>query len=95
MEEWCGRLKTPLEILEDRTHIVRINLLDGPSESSGEITNGLVLPLEDSLQRADVSFLSNGAQVLGNKCRPQLTERVDRSSREFVEPSQGGPLQAG
>ena len=29
------------------------------------------------------------------KCRPQLTKQVDKSLREFVEPSQGGPLQAG
>ena len=67
MEEWCGRNKTPLEILEDHIHTVCINLLDDPSESSGEISDGLVLPLENGLQRDDVSFLLNGAQVLGNK----------------------------
>ena len=59
MEEWGGRPKTPSEILEDRIHAVRINLLDGPSKSSSEIADGLVLPLEDGLQRADVSLLSN------------------------------------
>ena len=95
MEEWCGQPKTPSEILEDRIHTVRINLLDDPFESSGEIMDGLVLPLEDGLQRADVSLLSNGAQVLGNKSSLQLIERVDRSPQEFVKPGQGGPLQTG
>ena len=61
MEEWCGRPKTPSEILEDRIHTIRINLLDSPSESSGEIADGLVLPLEDDLQIADVSLLLNRA----------------------------------
>ena len=59
MEEWGGWPKAPLEILEDRIHTIRINLLDGPSKSSSEIADGLVLPLEDGLQRADVSLLSN------------------------------------
>ena len=95
MEEWGGQPKTPSEILEDRIHTVRINMLDGPSKSSGEIVDGLVLLLEDGLQRADIPLLSNEASVLGNKCSPQLTERVDRSPREFVELSQGWPLQAG
>ena len=36
----------PSEILEDHIHTVRINMLDGPSKSSGEIMDGLVLPLE-------------------------------------------------
>ena len=85
MKEWCGRPKNPSKILKDCIHIVCINLLDGPSESSGEIADGLVLPLEDGLQRVDVYFLSNRAQVLGNKHSPQLTEQVDRSSWEFVE----------
>ena len=61
MEEWCGLPKAPPEILEDCIHTICINLLDGPSKSSSEIADGLVLPLEDSLQRADVSLLSNGA----------------------------------
>ena len=51
-----GRPKGPSEILEDRIHAVRINPLDGPSKSSGEIANGLVLPLEDGFQGADVSL---------------------------------------
>ena len=59
MEEWGGRPKSPLEILKDHIHTVRINLLDGPSKSSGEIANGLVVPLKDGLQRFDVSLLSN------------------------------------
>ena len=59
MEEWGGRPKTPSEILEDRIHTVRINLLDDPSKSSGEIADGLVLSLEDGLQRVYVSLLSN------------------------------------
>ena len=95
MEECGGLPKDPLEILEDRIHTVRINLLDGLSKSSSEIVDGSVLPLEDGLQRTNISFLSNLAQVLGNECNPQFAERVDRSLWEFVEPSQGGPLQAG
>ena len=59
MEEWDGQPKAPSEILEDRIHTVRINMLDNPSKSSGEITDGLVLPLEDGFQRTDVSLLSN------------------------------------
>ena len=57
MEEWGGRPQAPSEILEDRIHAVRINLLDDPSKSSSEIADGLVLPLEDGLQRVDVSLL--------------------------------------
>ena len=49
MEEWGGLPKAPLEILEDRIHTVGINLLDGPSKSSNEITDGLILLLEDGL----------------------------------------------
>ena len=33
------------------------HMLDDPSKSSGEITDGLILPLEDGLQGADVSLL--------------------------------------
>ena len=79
MEEWGGRPKAPSEISEDLIHTVRISLLDGLSKSSSEIADGFVLPLEDGLQRTDISLLSNCAQVLGNKCSPQLTKRVDRS----------------
>ena len=49
MEEWGGRPKAPSEILEDRIHAVIINLLDDPCKSSGEIADGLVIPLEDGL----------------------------------------------
>ena len=59
MEEWGGRPKAPSKILEDRIHTVRINMLNGPPKSSGEIADGLVLPLEDGLQRTNVSLLSN------------------------------------
>ena len=59
MEEGGGRPTAPLEILEDRIHTIRINLLDGPSKSSSEIADKLVLPLEDGLQRTDISLLSN------------------------------------
>ena len=51
MEERGGRPKAPSEILEDRIHIVRINLLDSSSKSSSEIADGFVLLLEDGLQR--------------------------------------------
>ena len=67
MEEWGGRPKAPSEILEDRIHTVRINLLDGLSKSSSEITDRFVLLLEDRLQRTDISLMSNCAQVLGKK----------------------------
>ena len=59
MEEWGGQPKTPSKILEDSIHTIRINLLDDPSKSSREITDGLVLLLEDDFHRADVSLLSN------------------------------------
>ena len=49
MEEWGGLPKAPTKILEDRIHTVRINMLNGPSKSSGEIVDGFVLPLEDGL----------------------------------------------
>ena len=59
MEEWGGQPKSPLEILKDHINTVRINPLDGPSKSSGEIADGLVVPLKDGLQRTDVYLLSN------------------------------------
>ena len=59
MEEWGGRPKSPLEILENFIHIVRINLLNDLSKSSSEIADGLVLPLEDGLQKIDISLPSN------------------------------------
>ena len=43
-------------------HTIGINLLNGLSESSGEVPDGLVIPLEDGLERADVSLLPNRAQ---------------------------------
>ena len=58
MEKWGGRPKSPSEILKDRIHTVRINMLDGPSKSFGEIADGLVLSFKDGLQRTDVSLLS-------------------------------------
>ena len=42
------RPKAPF-YLEDRIHIVQINLLDSPSKSSSEIADGFILPLEDGL----------------------------------------------
>ena len=54
-----GRPKAPSEIMEDRIHTIRINLLDGPSKSSSEIADGFVLPLEDGLSKTDISLLSN------------------------------------
>ena len=59
MEEWGGLRKAPSKILEDRIHIVRINMLDGLSKPSSEIADGFVLPLEDGLQRTDISLLLN------------------------------------
>ena len=59
MEEWGGRPKAHSEILEDRIHSVQINLLDGSSKYSSEIANGFFFPLEDGLQRTDISLLLN------------------------------------
>ena len=59
MEDCGGQPKAPSKIMEDRIHVVRINMLDDPSKSSSEIADGLVLPLEDGLQRADVFLLLN------------------------------------
>ena len=59
MEEWGGWPKAYSEILEDLIHTIRINLLDGPSESSSEIVDGFLLPLDDGLQGTDISLLSN------------------------------------
>ena len=59
MEEGCGEAKTLLQILEDRIHTIHINLLDGLSKSLGEIEDGFILPLENGLQRTDVSLLPN------------------------------------
>ena len=49
MEEWGGRPKAPLEILECHIHTIQINMLDGQFKSSSEIVDGFVLPLEDGL----------------------------------------------
>ena len=49
---------------------MRINLLDGLPKSSSEVSDGFVVPLEDGLERADVSFMPNGAQILRDKCDP-------------------------
>ena len=55
-----SRPKAPSEVLQDCVHTISINLLDDLSKSPGEISDGLVVPLEDGLERADVSFLLNG-----------------------------------
>ena len=65
-----GQPKAPPEILEDHIRTVQINMLDGLSKPSSEIADGYVLPLEDGLQRTDISLMSNLAQVLGDKCGP-------------------------
>ena len=54
----------------DCIHTIGINLLNGLSESLGEVPDGLVVPLEDGLERADVSFLPNVAQILSDECDP-------------------------
>ena len=74
MEERSSRPKASSEILQDCIHTIRINLLDDLSKSSGKVPDGFVVPLEDGLERADVSFLPNGAQILGDKCDPQFSE---------------------
>ena len=70
MEERSSRPKASSEILQDCIHTIRINLLDGLSKSSSEVPDGFVVLLKDGLERANVSFLPNGAQILGDKCDP-------------------------
>ena len=61
MKERSSRPKASSEILQDCIHTIRIILLDGLSKSSGEVPDGFVVPLENGLEQADVSFLPNGA----------------------------------
>ena len=49
-------------------------MLDSLSKSPVEIPDGFIVPLEDGLERADVSFMPNGAQVLRDKRSLQLVE---------------------
>ena len=46
VEEWGGRPKAPLEILEDSIHTVRINVLDSSSKSYSKIADGFVSRLK-------------------------------------------------
>ena len=62
LEERSSWPKAPSEVPQDCIHTIGINLLNGFPESSGELSDGLVIPLEDGLERADVSLLPNGAQ---------------------------------
>ena len=47
-----------------------MNLLDGLAKSPGEVPNEFVFLPKDGLERADVSFLPNGAQILRDKGGP-------------------------
>ena len=53
--------EAPSEVLQDCIHTIGINLLNSLPESSGELSDGLVILLEDGLEQADVSLLPNGA----------------------------------
>ena len=70
LEERSSRPKASSEVLQDCIHTISINLLDGLSKSPGEVPDGFVVPLEDRLERDDVSFLPNGAHILRDKCDP-------------------------
>ena len=47
-----------------------MNLLSDLPESLGKVPDGLVIPLKDGLEQADVSLLQNGAQILSDECDP-------------------------
>ena len=68
-------------------------MLDDPSKSSSEIMDGLVLPLEDGLK--ELMFPFSRTEHRYWETNAAHNSRVDRSPWEFVEPGQGGPLQAG
>ena len=70
LEERSSWPEAPSKVLQDCIHTIGINLLNGLPESSGELPDGLVIPLEDGLEPADVSLLSNGAQILSDECGP-------------------------
>ena len=92
MEKWGGQPKAPSEIMEDRIHAIRINLLDDSSKSSSEIANGLVLLLEDGLQRTDVSLLSNSAQVLGTNATNNSLNELIYLCRSLWNQAKEGPF---
>ena len=71
-----GRPKASFEVLQDRVHIVDINLLDCLSKPVREVSNGLVFRFKDGLEGADVPFLSDRAQVLRDERNPQFAECV-------------------
>ena len=50
------------------------NLLDGLPEPACEVPDGFVFSFEDSLEGADVPFLPDLAQILGDEHGPQLDE---------------------
>ena len=78
MEEWGGRPKAPSEILEDRIHTIQINLLNGSSKYSSEIAYGLVLPLEDGLQRTIFPFCQTEHRYWEtNAAHNSLNELID------------------
>ena len=90
MEEWGGRPKAPSEILGDHIHTVRINLLDDPSKYTNEILDGFVLPLEDGLQRTDISLLSNRYWET-NAAHNSLNELIDLR-RSLWNQARAGPF---
>ena len=57
MEEGGGRFEASSEVLQDRIHIVNINLMDCLSEPACKVPDGFIFPLKDSLEGADIPFL--------------------------------------
>ena len=53
---------------------MNVNLLDSLSKLVCEVPNGFIFSFEDSLEGADVPFLPDRAQILGDKRGPQLAE---------------------
>ena len=76
MEKRGGWPEAPSEILQDRIHVVDVNLLDHLTKSTREVPDGLVLPFEDGLEEADVPLLSDRAQILRDEHGPQFTKCV-------------------
>ena len=76
MEKRGGWPEAPPEILQDRIHVVDVDLLDRLIEPACEVTDGLVLPFEDGLEIVDVPLLSDKAQILRDERGPQFAKCV-------------------
>ena len=90
-----GWPEAPSEILQDRIHVVDVDLLDRLTKHEREVPDGLVFPFDDGLEGADVPLLPDRAQILRDERGPQFAKYVYWSPREFVKPSQSRALVAG